>query len=100
LLSVDWSQASDLLAVVSQAYELKFLNLDGPVAASATRDVKWASWSGKFGFCVQEIHQDCNYSHINCVGMSPSGSMIVTGSDDQKVRIFKYPVTIPKQKSK
>lgn len=26
--------------------------------------------------------------------------MIVTGSDDQKVRIFTYPVTIPKQKCK
>ena len=26
--------------------------------------------------------------------------MIATGSDDQKVRIFTYPVTIPKQKCK
>ena len=88
------------MAIVSQAYELKFMNLSGPVSASACRDVKWASWSGKFGFCVQEIHQDVTYSHVNCVGMSPSRSLIATGSDDQKVRIFTYPVTIPKQKSK
>ncbi len=53
LLSVDWSQDSSILAVVSQAYELKFMNLSGPVAASACRDIKWATWSGKFGFCVQ-----------------------------------------------
>jgi len=53
LLSVDWSQGSDLLAVVSQAYELKFMNLSKDVSASSVRDVKWATWSGKFGFCVQ-----------------------------------------------
>ena len=74
------------------------------MAASACRDLfkdcRWASWSAKFGFPVQEIHQDVTYSHINCVALSPSHSMIATGSDDQKVRIFTYPVTIPKQKCK
>jgi echinoderm microtubule-associated protein-like 6 len=105
LLSVDWSKDSDTLAVVSQAYELKFISSSGSnVAASATRDLfkdcKWASWSGKFGFPVQEIHQDVTYSNLNCVGLSPSNSLIVSGSDDQKVRLFTYPVTIPKQKCK
>lgn len=32
--------------------------------------------------------------------MSPSGTMIATGSDDQKVRLFKSPVIVPKQKHK
>lgn len=32
--------------------------------------------------------------------MSPSRSLIATGGDDQKVRLFTYPVTIPKQKNK
>jgi hypothetical protein len=53
LLSVDWSQESDTIATVSQAYELKFASLSGPVSASATRNTKWATWSAKFGFCVQ-----------------------------------------------
>jgi WD40 repeat protein len=32
--------------------------------------------------------------------MSPNRDLIVTGGDDQKVRLFKYPVTFPKQKNK
>jgi hypothetical protein len=52
-LSVDWSQDSSFLAVVSQAYELQFTSLTSKVSASSVRDVKWASWSGKFGAYVQ-----------------------------------------------
>jgi len=32
--------------------------------------------------------------------MSPSRTLIATGGDDQKIRIFNYPVIIPKQKNK
>jgi WD40 repeat protein len=32
--------------------------------------------------------------------MSPTGSLIVTGGDDQKVRLFKSPVILTKQKNK
>ncbi len=76
------------------------MNVSNPVSASTVKDVKWASWSAKFGYAVQYIHQDSNYSHLNCVAVSPSQSLVVTGSDDQKIRIFKYPVGIPKQKSR
>ena len=64
------------------------------------RDTKWATWSGKFGACVQEIHQDVDYSNLNAVCLSPSRTLIATGSDDQKVRLFNYPAIVPKQKSK
>lgn len=86
------------MALVSQAYELKFGSMNGPVNASATRNTKWATWSGKFGFCVQEVHQDVDYSNINCVCVNPTKSLVATGGDDQKIRLFNYPVTIPKQK--
>ena len=32
--------------------------------------------------------------------MSPSRTLIATGGDDQKIRLFNYPVIIPKQKNK
>ena len=32
--------------------------------------------------------------------MSPSKTLILAGYDDQKIRMFNYPVTIPKQKFK
>lgn len=100
MLSVDWSQDSSNLAIVSQAYELQFTNLTSKISASSVRDVKWATWSGKFGAYVQEIHQDVDYSNINAVDMSPTGDLIATGGDDQKIRLFKSPVIIPKQKNK
>ena len=53
MLSVDWSQDSSSMALVSQAYELQFANLEGRTAASAMREVKWATWTAKFGACVR-----------------------------------------------
>lgn len=41
-----------------------------------------------------------DYSNINSVDMSPSRQYIVTGGDDQQIRLFKSPVIIPKQKNK
>jgi WD40 repeat protein len=76
------------------------MNLQKDISASSTRDVKWATWSGKFGFCVQEIHQDVDYSNINCVCLNPTKTLIATGGDDQKIRLFTYPATITKQKNK
>lgn len=64
------------------------------------REVKWATWTGKFGAYVQEIHQDVDYSNINAVDRSPSGQLIATGGDDQKIRLFNSPVIIPRQKNK
>ena len=32
--------------------------------------------------------------------MSPSRTLIATGGDDQKIRLFNYPVIVPKQKNK
>lgn len=70
------------------------------IPASSVKNVEWASWSSKFGYQVKEIHQDVDYSNINTVCVSPSKSMVVSGGDDQKIRLFKFPVNIPKQKNK
>ena len=64
------------------------------------RDTKWASWTGKFGYQVKEIHQDVDYSNINTTCVSPTRSLVVSGGDDQKIRLFNFPVDIPKQKNR
>ncbi len=53
LLSLDWSKGSDMIAGVSLAYELQFMNLEKMVAASSAKNVDWASWSSKFGYQVK-----------------------------------------------
>ena len=32
--------------------------------------------------------------------MNPTKSLVATGGDDQKIRLFNYPAMIPKQKNK
>jgi WD40 repeat protein len=50
---LDWTQSSDTIGAVSQAYELQFMNLNDKIAASSVRDAKWATWTGKFGYQVK-----------------------------------------------
>ena len=106
LLSLDWNVGSNIIAAVSQAYELKFANINtndpkkADVSASSMRDETWATWSNKFGWMVRGIFQQVEYFSIHGVATDPSRSLIATGGTDQKVKIFKYPVLIPKQKYK
>lgn len=105
LLTLDWNLQSTVIAATSQAYEFKFANPLGKgneasIRSSSMKNEKWDSWSSKFGWMVQGIHFDPNYSKLNAVGRDNSESLIATGSDDQKVRIFKYPVLADKQKHK
>ena len=37
---------------------------------------------------------------MNTVDISPTGGLIATGGDDQKIRLFRSPAIIPKQKNK
>jgi echinoderm microtubule-associated protein-like 6 len=67
------------------------------VSASAVKDEPWASWTQKFGFPVQGIYQNADYTDINTVCRDPNSTFIAVGYDDQIIRTFKYPCYIPKQ---
>jgi WD40 repeat protein len=105
-LHLDWSKDSSSLVSVSQAYELKFARVDksagnkADISATALKDEQWATWTCKFGFPVQGIWQGVDYTDINTVCASPSRQLLVTGGDDQIIRLFKYPAVVPKQKNK
>lgn len=64
------------------------------------KDEKWATWTSKFGWMVQGVFQDVDYSTINSVCRDNSESLVATGGDDQTVKLHKYPVIAPKQKYK
>lgn len=49
---------------------------------------------------VQGIFQQVEYFSIHGVVNDPNWNLIATGGTDQKVKIFKYPVLVPKQKYK
>jgi len=69
LLHLDWSKDSSQLVVNSQAYELKFLNVNSKsvVRASGAKDIEWHTWTCKLGFSVQGIFPGVDGSDVNAV---------------------------------
>lgn len=106
LLHLDWSRDGEFIIAASQAYELKFATVakagskNADASATSMKDEKWATWTCKLGFPVQGIWQGSDYTDINTVCASPSRRLLATGGDDQKIRLFQYPVVIPKQKNR
>jgi WD40 repeat protein len=98
LLHLDWSTDSQSIVLNSLAYELKFVNVHGKnvMAASASKDIDWATWTCKFGFPVQGIFEGVDFSDINTVCRSNNRQVLATGDDFQKVRLLKYPCIVPK----
>lgn len=53
----------------------------------------WASWTCVLGWPVQGIWPPCaDGTDINAVDRSPDGSVLATGDDFGRVRLFRYPV--------
>ena len=98
LVHLDWSTDSSIAIVNSQAYEMKFVDINSSKNArsSACKDVEFASWTCKLGFPVQGVFPSADYSDVNSVVRSNSQKYLVSGEDTQKVVLFKYPVVEPK----
>jgi WD40 repeat protein len=100
LLHADWSRDSGAISINTQAAELLYytINTTGKCSsASSLRDEPWSTWTQKFGFPVQGIYQNPDYTDINTVCRDPTGKFLAVGYDDQCIRLFKYPTYIPKQ---
>ena len=103
LTHLDWSVDSSLLAVNSQAYELKFVSVDGKrnVASSSVKNVEWRSWTCVLGWPVQFIWPECaDGTDINACCRSNSRTVLATADDFGKVNFFRWPVAVPKQSCK
>ncbi|EGR30797.1 hypothetical protein IMG5_123400 [Ichthyophthirius multifiliis] len=99
LLHLDWSKDSNNIVVNSQAYELKFVGVSAKknIASSSAKDIEWATWTSKLGFPVQGVFQGVDYTDVNSVVRSGSQKFLASGNDDSKIKLFKYPVVVPKQ---
>lgn len=98
LLHLDWSEDSNFLVVNSQAYELKFVDINGKkqIAASSMKDTNWATWTCKLGFPVQGIFPGVDGTDVNTVCRARNRKILATGDDFQLVKLFKYPSVVPK----
>ena len=97
LTHLDWDVSSSMLVVNSQAYELKFLDVNAKksIAASGSRDIDWYTWSCVLGFPVQGIFPPCSDgTDVNSTCRSNSKKVLATGDDFSTVKLFKYPCTV------
>ncbi|CAG9325772.1 unnamed protein product [Blepharisma stoltei] len=103
LTHLDWSIDASLVAVNSQAYELKFVNVDGKinVSSSSVKNVEWYSWTCVLGWSVQYIWPEgADGTDINSCHRSHNLSVLATADDFGKVNLFRYPVAVKKQACK
>jgi WD40 repeat protein len=103
LTHLDWSEDSNFIICNSLAFELKFLNLNskGLIAASASSNIEWNTFTCLFGFPVQGIWppESTNYV-VNYTCMSNNKKVLATGDDFSLVKLFKYPCVVEKAKFK
>lgn len=102
LLHLDWSADSSHVVINSQAYELKFVNINARknTAASGAKDFEWATWTCKLGFPVIGIFQSVDYTDVNTVCRAGNKKILATGDDNGKVNLFRYPCTVEKAQCK
>jgi len=100
ITAFDFSVDSKFIQSVSGDYELLFWDcVTGKQIKSATemRDIKWNTTNCTLGWSVQGIWPpDADGTDVNSV--SASGSLLVSGDDFRRVKLFKYPC--PKAQSK
>ena len=96
LTHLDWSADGALVVVNLQAYELKFVNIEGKrnVASSSTKSVEWASWTCVLGWPVQLIWPEgADGSDINACMRSHNNAVLASADDFGKVNLFRWLVS-------
>lgn len=93
--ALDFSSDSKYLQSVSGDYEYLFWDVATGkhiTSTSDVRDVKWATFTCMFGWPVQGIWPAfADGTDINSVDRNHSNSLIVTGDDMRRVKLFRYP---------
>ena len=92
---LDFSEDSTFLRSNCGAYELLFSDVftgNQIKSSSSLRDTHWSSDTCVLGWAAQGIWiPEMDGSDINACVRSHSGSVLVTGADDGKVRLYQYP---------
>ena len=97
----DFSVDSSVVQSNSAAYELSYYytktgkkNHNG---AYENRDTTWSTWTCVFGWPVQGIWPEySDYSDVNSLDRHPTDSVVATGDNFSKVKLFKYPCPVKK----
>eukprot|EP00826_Nyctotherus_ovalis_P034912 TRINITY_DN294_c0_g1_i12.p1 TRINITY_DN294_c0_g1~~TRINITY_DN294_c0_g1_i12.p1 ORF type:complete len:691 (+),score=144.01 TRINITY_DN294_c0_g1_i12:351-2423(+) len=96
VISLDWSNDSKYIRVVSQSNKYLFFTVDNmeqdPNGAANTKGLDWATQSCKLGWSVQGIFEGNNdFGEINGVAISSKEKLIACGNDNGVISIFRNP---------
>lgn len=99
---VDWSADGRYLQSTDGANEMLYWDANGRRIPSATdfRDTDWASWTCPFGWPVAGIWPpNSDGTDINALDRSPQGTVLATGDDSSKVKLFRWPAPLKDSES-
>ena len=95
ITNMDFSVDCKYLQSTSGAYELLFWDATTgrqEKSSTAVRDVKWATFTSTLGWPVQGIWPTgSDMSDVNSADRNEDLSLIVTGDDFRRVKLFSYP---------
>jgi WD40 repeat protein/Ca2+-binding EF-hand superfamily protein len=95
ITNLDFSHDNKYLQSSSGAYELLFWDAKSgkqEKSSTAVRDVKWATFTSTLGWPVQGIWPSgSDMSDVNSTDCSSDNTLIVTGDDFSRVKLFSYP---------
>ncbi len=95
ITALDFSSDSKYLQSVSGDYEYLFWDVATGkhiTSTSDVRDVKWVTFTCMFGWPVQGIWPAASDgTDINSVDRNNANSLVVTGDDMRRVKLFRYP---------
>lgn len=95
ITAIDFSSDSKYLQSVSGDYEYLFWDVATGkhiTSTSDVRDVKWVTFTCMFGWPVQGIWPAlADGTDINSVDRNNSNTLLVTGDDNRRVKLFRYP---------
>jgi echinoderm microtubule-associated protein-like 6 len=95
---LDFSRDSKFVQSNCGAYELLFCDAsssDQVRFASSLKDTAWHTWTCPLGWPVQGIWPECaDGTDINAVCASASRTMLATGDDSSRVKLFRFPCTM------
>lgn len=100
---VDFSSDGSYLQSTCGAYELLFSDVRTAkhmTGAAAFRDERWHTMTAPLGWAVQGIWEEgSDGTDVNALDRSNDGTLLATGEDSGKVKLFRYPCVLEKAAS-
>ncbi|EGR30612.1 hypothetical protein IMG5_127930 [Ichthyophthirius multifiliis] len=99
IIHLDWSCNSQILAVNTDNFELKYINLHSKnsVPPNQIKEEKWHTWTCIYGWFSKGIFKYRDGKDVDSCIRSYNSKVLVTGDDFGNINLYNYPTCVPKQ---